>query len=116
MDRMIFLAMAGAKQVALAQASNTHNLANANTSGFRADLDAVASLPVHGPVHPSRVYASDELPEGSPLEEWVTRIDADESISKHVLENLPATAAEELVRYVVRHERTVRAIGPGVSV
>jgi len=60
MDRMIYLAMAGAKQVALGQASNNHNLANVSTSGFRADLDAVASLPVHGPVHPSRVYASDE--------------------------------------------------------
>ena len=60
MDRMIYLAMAGAKQVALGQASNNHNLANASTSGFRADLDAVASLPVNGPVHPSRVYASDE--------------------------------------------------------
>ena len=60
MDRMIFLAMAGAKQVALAQASNNHNLANVSTSGFRADLDAAASLPVYGPTHASRVYASDE--------------------------------------------------------
>lgn len=60
MDRMIFLAMAGAKQVALAQASNNHNLANVSSSGFRADLDAMRSLPVHGPVHPSRVFASDE--------------------------------------------------------
>lgn len=60
MDRMIYLAMSGAKQIALAQASNSHNLANASTTGFRADLDAFASLPVHGPTHASRVYASDE--------------------------------------------------------
>ena len=60
MDRMLYLSMAGAKQVALAQASNTHNLANATSTGFRGDLDSFASLPVHGPVHPSRVYASDE--------------------------------------------------------
>jgi len=60
MDRMIYLAMAGAKQTALAQASNSHNLANASTTGFRADLDAFASLPVRGPTHASRVYASDE--------------------------------------------------------
>ncbi len=57
---MVFLSMAGAKQVALAQASNNHNLANANKTGFRADLDAFASLPVYGPTHPSRVYASNE--------------------------------------------------------
>lgn len=60
MDRMIYLAMSGAKQTALAQASNSHNLANASTPGFRADLDAFASLPVNGPTHPSRVYASNE--------------------------------------------------------
>jgi flagellar basal-body rod protein FlgF len=60
MDRMVYLSMAGAKQVALAQASNNHNLANATTTGFRADLDAFASLPVYGPVHASRVYPSDE--------------------------------------------------------
>ena len=59
MDRMIYLAMSGAKQVALAQATNSHNLANASTPGFRADLDALSSLPVHGPTHASRVYASD---------------------------------------------------------
>jgi flagellar basal-body rod protein FlgF len=60
MDRMIYLAMSGAKQVALAQATNSHNLANSSTPGFRADLDALTSLPVHGPTHASRVYASDE--------------------------------------------------------
>lgn len=60
MDRMIYLAMSGAKQAALAQATNNHNLANASTPGFRADLDAFTSHPVHGPTHASRVYVSDE--------------------------------------------------------
>jgi len=60
MDDMIYVAMAGAKQTALAQASNSHNLSNASTPGFRADLDAFASLPVYGPTYASRVYASDE--------------------------------------------------------
>lgn len=60
MDRMIYLAMAGARQTAIAQASNSHNLANASTPGFRADLDAFSSLPVLGPTHASRVYASNE--------------------------------------------------------
>ncbi|MFT5175264.1 MAG: flagellar basal-body rod protein FlgF [Gammaproteobacteria bacterium] len=60
MDRMVFLAMSGAKQIALAQANNSHNLANASTPGFRADLQAFASLPVNGPTLASRVYASGE--------------------------------------------------------
>ena len=60
MDRMVYLAMSGAKQIALAQANNSNNLANASTPGFRADLEAFASLPVNGPSIASRVYASDE--------------------------------------------------------
>lgn len=60
MDRMIYLSMAGARQVELAQAANNNNLANATTTGFRADLDAFRSLPVYGPTHASRVFASEE--------------------------------------------------------
>lgn len=60
MDRMLYLAMAGAKQVALATASNNNNLANATTTGFRGDLERFASLPVYGPTYESRVYASNE--------------------------------------------------------
>jgi flagellar basal-body rod protein FlgF len=60
MDDMVYLAMSGAKQIALAQANNSNNLANASTPGFRADLEAFASLPVAGPTLASRVYASDE--------------------------------------------------------
>ncbi len=59
MDRMVYLAMSGAKQIALNLASNNHNLANASTTGFRADLDAFQAQPVTGPGLPSRVYASD---------------------------------------------------------
>ncbi|HBR99175.1 MAG TPA: flagellar biosynthesis protein FlgF, partial [Gammaproteobacteria bacterium] len=33
-----------------------HNLANLNTTGFKADLDALQSEPVYGPGHPGRVY------------------------------------------------------------
>ncbi len=59
MDRMIFLAMNGAKQVTLNLATNNHNLANASTPGFRADLDAFSAQPVIGPGVASRVYTSD---------------------------------------------------------
>ncbi len=60
MDRALYLAMNGAKQVQLHQATNTHNLANANTTGFRADFDAFNSLPVVGPGYATRVYNQDE--------------------------------------------------------
>ncbi len=57
MDRMLYVAMNGAKEILLAQAANAHNLANVNTTGFRADLTAFRSLPVYGPGLPTRVYA-----------------------------------------------------------
>lgn len=60
MDRMIYTAMNGASQIMLRQTSNNNNLANLDTTGFRADLDAFASLPVYGPGHPSRVYSQDQ--------------------------------------------------------
>ncbi len=60
MDDLVYLAMAGAKQAALSLASTNNNLANASTTGFRADLDAFISLPVSGPGLESRVYVSDE--------------------------------------------------------
>lgn len=60
MDRLLYIAMSGAKETMLAQTVNTHNLANANTTGFRADLQAFQSLPVYGSVYPSRVYALTE--------------------------------------------------------
>ncbi|PCI07305.1 MAG: flagellar biosynthesis protein FlgF, partial [Gammaproteobacteria bacterium] len=58
MDRMLFVAMSGAKETMKAQAINTNNLANANTVGFRADFQSSLSQQVYGPGHPSRVYAT----------------------------------------------------------
>jgi len=62
MDRSLYISMSGAKQILLAQGSNANNLANANTYGFRADFEQFRSMPLFGPVHPSRVYAMDERP------------------------------------------------------
>lgn len=62
MDRMLYIAMTGASQTMLAQAANSHNLANVSTTGFRADLEAFRSLPVYGPGHPARAYAMTESP------------------------------------------------------
>ncbi|MGB5279425.1 MAG: flagellar basal-body rod protein FlgF [Gammaproteobacteria bacterium] len=58
MDRMIFVAMSGAKEAMSAQAVNSNNLANAGTTGFRADFQTSLSQQVYGPGHPSRVYAT----------------------------------------------------------
>ena len=48
MDRSVYIAMTGATQTMRAQAEVAHNLANANTTGFKAELSAFQSLPVQG--------------------------------------------------------------------
>jgi flagellar basal-body rod protein FlgF len=59
MDRLVYVAMSGASETLRAQAANNHNLANANTTGFRADLSAFQSQAVQGTGQPARVYATD---------------------------------------------------------
>lgn len=60
MDRLLYIAMTGAKQTLRAQAVNSNNLANASTTAFRADLDTFRSQPLNGPGYNTRVYAVDE--------------------------------------------------------
>jgi flagellar basal-body rod protein FlgF len=55
MDRLIYVAMTGAKQLTQAQALVANNLANLNTEGFRADLARFESSPIGGAGYPSRV-------------------------------------------------------------
>jgi flagellar basal-body rod protein FlgF len=62
MDRMLYIAMSGAKETLIAQASNSNNLANVNTPGFMEDLNQFRSMPVFGEGYPTRVYALDERP------------------------------------------------------
>ena len=63
MDRMLYVAMNGAKQNMLAQSINANNLANISTTGFRADLAAARSMPLFGGSgHPTRVYSMTEKP------------------------------------------------------
>ncbi|RMG35624.1 MAG: flagellar basal-body rod protein FlgF [Gammaproteobacteria bacterium] len=63
MDRMLYVAMSGARETLIAQGNASNNLANANTTGFLADLNQFRSMPVFGPGHPTRVYALDERPQ-----------------------------------------------------
>jgi flagellar basal-body rod protein FlgF len=58
MDRMLYVAMTGARETLRAQTANNHNLANANTTGFRADLQAFQARQVTGDGYSSRVYAT----------------------------------------------------------
>lgn len=62
MDRMLYVAMSGAQETLIAQGNASNNLANANTSGFLADLNQFRSMPVFGDGHATRVYAMDERP------------------------------------------------------
>jgi flagellar basal-body rod protein FlgF len=58
MDKFLYVAMSGAKETLRAQASNSHNLANASTTGFRADLAAFMTRSIQGPGYDTRAYAT----------------------------------------------------------
>ena len=62
MDRMLYVAMSGAKETLHAQAAVNNNMANANTPGFLADLQQFRSMPVFGAGYPTRVFAMSERP------------------------------------------------------
>jgi len=57
MDRALYVAMTGAKQIMDAQAVNNHNIANISTIGFRADAVSFDSAPIYGPGYATRVNA-----------------------------------------------------------
>ena len=58
MDRFLYISMSGAKETLRAQTVNSHNLANASTNGFRADLSAFQTREVAGSGHASRACAT----------------------------------------------------------
>lgn len=59
MDRLIYTAMSGAKHILEQQANTSHNLANATTTGFRAQLDSFRAVPVIGSGLPTRAFVVD---------------------------------------------------------
>jgi flagellar basal-body rod protein FlgF len=63
MDKVIFLAMSGAKQTMLSQQAHANNLANISTTGFKSDLEQARSMQVFGEGQPSRVYSLSERPQ-----------------------------------------------------
>ena len=59
MDRLIYLAMTGAKSTLGQQASVAHNLANVSTGGFRAEMSAFRAVPVVGEGGATRTFVVD---------------------------------------------------------
>ena len=62
MDRLIYVAMTGAKHTMLQQATVANNLANATTTGFRAQTAALRAAPVIGEGLPTRTFVVDSTP------------------------------------------------------
>ncbi len=56
MDRLIYLSMSGAKATLQRQDTLAHNLANASTNGFRAEMQAFRAVPVLGQGASTRAY------------------------------------------------------------
>lgn len=63
MDRILYTAMSGARQTMEMQSVVSHNLANVDTAGFRAQLAAMRAVPVQGDGHlPTRVSVAATTP------------------------------------------------------
>ena len=59
MDRLIYTAMSGAKQIFTQQAGVAHNLANAATTGYRALEHKFRAVQVQGEGMPTRAFVAD---------------------------------------------------------
>jgi flagellar basal-body rod protein FlgF len=62
MDRMIYLAMSGAKHTLGQQAAVSHNLANVSTNGFRAETSVFRAVPLVGEGAATRAFVVDSTP------------------------------------------------------
>ncbi|GAB2798522.1 flagellar basal-body rod protein FlgF [Halomonas shantousis] len=62
MDRILYTAASGTKQIMDRQAVDNHNLANISTPGFRAQLMAMRAVPVQGDGLATRVSAAATTP------------------------------------------------------
>lgn len=62
MDRMLYVAMSGAKQAMEQQASVANNMANVSTPGFRAQINNFRAVPVVGEEAPTRAFVAATTP------------------------------------------------------
>ena len=79
MDRMIYTAMTGALHTLNQQATVSHNLANANTTGYRAELNTFRATPIFGNGLPTRAFVVDSTPGADfrpgPIQQTERRLD-----------------------------------------
>ena len=62
MDNFLYIAASGAKQDLLGTGLRANNLANAQTTGFKAQLEQARAMPVYGEGLPTRVFSMTESP------------------------------------------------------
>lgn len=62
MDRVIYVAMTGAREITRQQAAVSHNLANISTTGFKAELSVMRALPVVGEGARTRAFVLETTP------------------------------------------------------
>jgi flagellar hook-basal body protein len=62
MDRVIYIAMTGAREVTRQQAAVSHNLANVSTHGFKQELSVFRALPVVGEGAKTRAFVVETTP------------------------------------------------------
>lgn len=62
MDRLLYIAMNGAKHSMLQQAVTAQNLANISTPAYKAQNNAFRAVPVFGPGMPTRTFVVDSTP------------------------------------------------------
>lgn len=62
MDKLLYIAMSGAKENLNSLAVRSNNLANANTLGFKADFEEARAMQTYGDGLPSRVFSMAERP------------------------------------------------------
>jgi flagellar basal-body rod protein FlgF len=58
MDKAIYTVASGLEQIMNQQATNSHNLANVSTFGFKAQVDSFRSVPVNGPGADTRAFVA----------------------------------------------------------
>lgn len=65
MDRVIYIAMTGAREITRQQAAVAHNLANVSTPGFKAELNVFRALPMVGEGARTRALVLDTTPQSN---------------------------------------------------
>ena len=62
MDRLLYIAMTGAKETSLAQGKAANNLANVSSTAFKADFAQMRAMPIFNQGLPTRAFVMTERP------------------------------------------------------